>query len=433
VGERNLRLLYAGRALRSFSTAFLTVVFPLELAAEGHSAAAIGAVLTGGALLSAVLMVGVGLGGDRFGRRPMLVGLGVLGALGGLGLALSGNLAVAVLASGLGGVGRGGGAGSGGAWGPFFTAEQPILAGSVPAERRTAAFGALGFIGVLAGAAGSLVAFVPDLVHGAGWSLLAGYRVVFVLGAAVSAGAALVSLPLREPDRGPRPRDEGARAGSGSASAGQAAGQAGGPPGGQAVLSTRQLIGRLALTNSLNGFGIGFLGPLLTYWFHVRYGAGSGEIGALYTVVNLVTALPFLWSARIARRLGAVRTVVATRAASVAVLVLITAMPDFVLAGLLFSLRMALNSLGLPARQSYTMGVAAPQRRGTVAALGTLPSLATASVSPAVGGALMEVFLDAPLVGAALFMGANTVAYYLAFRRSPPPEEMGASTGPPAA
>ena len=402
--EGNLVWLYAGRALRSCSTAFLGIVFPLYLAARGESSTAVGVVLTASAAVSALLILAVGLVGDRFGRRRVLIALGLLGAAGGVVLALFSNPVLLVLASGLAGVGRGGGAGGGGAFGPFFPAEQPLLAASVRPDRRTAAFGRIGFVGVLTGALGSLVALVPGQLHGAGWSILAADRLLFVVGAAVSLWVVVVSLPIREPPPPGRPqRSRATRDPS--------------------TLTTRQLIGRLGLTNALNGFGFGFLGPLLTYWFHTRFGAGAAAVGALYTVANLLSALPYLGAHRLTRRLGAVRTVVATRSASVVALLAMAAAPSFLVAAALLSVRTMFNSLGLPARQSYTMGVADERRRGTVAALGALPSMFTSSVSPVVGGALMGLFVDVPIVGAALFMGANTLTYYLAFRHAPLPEE----------
>jgi MFS family permease len=413
--RHNLRWLYTGRALRSFATAFLTVVFPLYLAGEHLSSLAVGAILTAGGVASAGLMAVVGIAGDRFGRRSMLVGLGAAGVVGSVAMAATGNPVVLTVANGFGGVGRGGGAGSGGAWGPFFPAEQPLLAESVPAEQRTTAFGRISFVGVLAGAAGSLVAFVPGILHAHGVSLVSSYRLVFLFGALCSAGVIVVSLPLRE-RLAPRVRPTSVP----ERFAAPAEAPAASAPG---TLSTRQLVGRLGLTNALNGLGFGFLGPLLTYWFHVRFGAGPTELAALYTVVNLVSALPYLGSAILARRLGAVRTVVWTRTVSVLLLLAMAAVPTFALAGLLFGLRMAVNSLSIPARQSFAMGVADERRRGTVAALGSLPSMVTASISPIVGGALMEELLATPLLGAALFMGANTIAYYLAFRRTIPPEE----------
>ncbi|MGH9291633.1 MAG: MFS transporter, partial [Acidimicrobiales bacterium] len=400
----NLRWLYASRAVRSFSTAFLTVVFPLYLATEGYSSTKIGLVLTVGGFISAGLVLAVGLGGDRIGRRRMLLWVAALGVVGGVGLAVSTELAVVMLANGLCGVGRGGGAGSGGSWGPVFPAEQPLLAASATPRSRTAVFGRISFIGVAAGALGSLVAWVPEILHHYGWSWGASYRLVFVLGAVFSVALLVVVLPIREQ----RPEPAGVTGEQATT----------GPR-----LSTRQLLARLATVNTLNGFGFGFLGPLLTYWFHVRYGVGPGVIGVLYTVINLITMFPYLAASRLARRLGAVRTVVVTRAVGLVFLLAMVWTPTFLLAGVAYGLRMAANSLGMPARQSYVMGVAEERRRSTVSAVGSLPSQLSSSVSPLVGGALMGAFLEVPIVGAVLFMAANTVGFYLSFRHYRPPEE----------
>lgn len=407
---RNLPWLYAGRVLRSFSTSFLGVIFPLYLAQAGYSSVGVGTVLTLGSLIIAVLVVGVGLVGDRIGRRLVLVSLGLLGAAGGALLAMSAAPVLVTVASGLAGIGRGGGVGGGGAWGPFFPAEQPLLAASIPAEKRTAAFGKVGFLGVLGGTAGSLAAVAPTWLHTAGWSWLSAYRLLFGLIAVASLMVAALSLPLRDPPavrRPQRPADPARSPASHRA----------------ASLSTRELIGRLALTNGINGLAIGCMGPILVYWFHRRYGVGPGEVGVVYAVANLASALPQLGAARLAGRLGAVRAVVTSRALSAAFLLSMVWMPTFGLAAAAFLIRSVLNSVSGPTRQSYVMGVAAERQRGTVAALGALPSQVTASISPAAAGALMRSFLDTPVWGAALFVWANALTFWLSFRHAPPPEE----------
>lgn len=398
--------------MRSFSTAFLSVVFPLYLAQRHESAATVGMVLTVGSVVGAGLVLAVGLAADRIGRRPVLVAVGLLGAAGAAALAVSTNLAVVIVASGLGGVGRGGGAGSGGAFGPFFPAEQPLLAASVAPGERTRAFGRMSFIGGVASAVGSLVAGLPSVLHHAGMSWTAAYQVLFLVGAVGSLLVAAASLPLREARRSaPAP---GAAPATSAAPAG---------------MSTRQLTGRLGLTNALNGFGFGFVGPLLTYWFHVRYGVGPAEMGVLFTAVNLVSAVPYLGAHHLTNRFGTVWTVVLARSAGLLMLLAMAAAPTFTVAGVLLCLRIGFNSLSVPARQSFAMGAADERRRGAVAAFTTLPSMVTSSASPVIGGALMGTFVDAPIIGAFVFMGANVVVYYYAFRDATLPEE-GATRSP---
>jgi MFS family permease len=396
--ERNIGWLYAGRALRSCATAFLAIVFPLYLAARGDSSTAIGVILTSSAAISALLVLAVGLVGDRFGRRLVLICLGLLGVAGGVVLAFFSNPVLLVVASGLAGVGRGGGAGGGGAWGPFFPAEQPLLSASVPPARRTSTFGRIGFVGVVSGALGSLIALVPGHLRAAGWQMLRADQLLFLVAAGISLCAVVVTVPIREPRR---------------ATGGDRAATAQAP----ASLTTRQLIRRLWLTNAINGFGFGFLGPVLVYWFHRRFGAGTGEIGLLFTIANLFAALPYLGASRLVDRLGSVRTVVFSRGASIVALLLMAWLPTFDLVAAFFVLRSGITSVSIPARQSYVMGVADERRRGTVAAVGALPSQITSSASPAIAGALMVIVLDAPIYLASFFLAVNAYVYWLSFRR----------------
>lgn len=394
--NRNLQWIYIGRALRSFITAFLTVIFPLYLAHVGYSASRIGLILALSGAITVVLVAAVGLFADFYGRRRAIIGLALLAAVGGLVMGLSHAFFWAVLASGLGGVGRGGGAGSGGSWGPVFPAEQPLVTDSVSPERRTWAFGRISFIGVLAGAAGSLVAGVPDVLHHAGWSFVAGYRLLFLVSAVLSLGMVAVSLPIKE--RPPQADDTEDT-----------------PP----PIPLKTLMGRLGMTNALNGLGFGFLGPLLTYWFYRRFGVGSAEIGALYTLINLAAAFPYLWSSVLAKRLGAVKTVTVTRGVGLLMMLLMVFMPNFALAGFFYLLRMVFNSLGMPARQSFVMGVSESRYRSRVSAFSSLPSQITSMITPAVGGALMESVLDTPIYGAVFFMTLNLVTYWWSFRNVP--------------
>lgn len=402
-GTHNVFWLYAGRALRSFATAFLTVAFPLYLAQVGYDSGRIGLVVTLSTLVTAALVTVVGILSDRVGRKFVLVVLGLLALFGSIGIAISTATLWVAFVSGISGIGRGGGAGSGGSWGPVFPAEQPLLTSAVPPQQRNTVFSRIAFVGVLAGAGGSLVAALPRLLHSDGFSWIAAYRWLFYLSAALAVLMVAATIPLRE---------ERVAAPSPVPSAK-----------GEPTLGASGFLGRLSLTNALNGLGFGFLGPLLTYWFHARFGVGPATLGTLYAITNLVAALPYLGAARLAQRFGSVWSTTVTRAVSVLMLLAMAVAPTYALAGLAYVLRMAFNSVSIPLRQSFVMGVSRADQRGRVAAFSMLPSQLTSTISPVVGGELMQSFLDTPLIGAAVFMTANFVLYYLFFRDLHPPEE----------
>jgi MFS family permease len=399
----DLEYLFAGRALRSLSQGYLAIIVPLFLATLGYRPVQIGIVFTAGSFGSMVLTAAVGFLADRWGRKTLLIALGILTAVSGIAFALAPNFWVLIIAAAAGTIGRGGNAGSGGAFGPYFPAEQALIAEHAGDVHRTTAFGAVSLVGVLAGAAGSLVATTPSLLHTlTGTSMIAGDRILFYLTAVLGIAMAIVILPVREAPRPPR---------------------AAGAP--RLSRSTRHVLVRFLITNATNGLAIGMLGPVLVYWLHLRYGATSGQLGTLFFITNIAAAPSYLASGRLARKLGAVRAVVAARTIAVGLLALIPLMPTFVLAAAVFLLRTLVNVLSAPIRQSYLMGVVDPADRSTAAGLSNLPLQACSTVGPTLAGQLMEItWLGLPLELAAALQGVNAVLYYVFFRDIRPPEEL---------
>lgn len=405
--NRDLTLLFAGRGIRSLTQGYLTIVVPLYLAALGYSAVQLGLVFTAASIGSAILAAAVGMLSDRYGRKTFLVILALLTAIGGLVFAASTSFLVLLVAGAVTTIGRGGGAGSGGAWGPYYPAEQALLAEHVDDRNRTAVFGATSFVGVLAGAIGSLLAVIPSLLHATlGLTTLDGERVLFALTIVFGIAMAVVVLPVRDTRQaaGPGARSKARR--------------------GSLSPETVRTILKFMATNATNGLAIGFLGPIMVYWFYRRYGVGTAELGGLFTLVNLATAPSYLYAARIARRLGAVNAVVATRAVSVAMLVFLPLMPTYALAAVLMLARMVTNTLSNPIRQSYLMAVVPREERSTAAGFSNLPTQVFSSLGPTLAGFIMQsLSLDMPFELAALFQGINAALYYTFFHGIKPPEE----------
>jgi MFS family permease len=398
---RDVVLLLSGRALRSLTQGFLTVLVPIYLARQGYTATRVGIVFTAGAVGSILLTAVVGLVADRIGRKPLLIALGASSAVAALGFALTTSYPILLIAAACGTIGRGGGAGSSGAFGPYYPAEQPLLAEQTRDVDRTHVFGVVAVVGVLAGALGSLTAGVPTLLSRTiGTSEAAGARVLFFAAAVLSVGMALVVVPVREPP--PKPRRAGQRLHA----------------------ATWNVLWRFLITNATNGLAVGMLGPVLVYWFHVRFGATAAELGTLYFLANVLAAPSNLMAARVARRLGTVRAVVTLRAIAVTLMAIMALAPTFVLAGALFLLRTQVNTMANPMRQSFLMGMVDPGDRSTAAGLSNLPLQVLSSAGPTIAGQLMQsVWVSLPLELAAGLQAVNTLLYHAFFHRMRLPEE----------
>ncbi len=392
----------AGRALAG-------IVVPIYLAESGFSAVALAAYVLAVALVSAGLSTAIGTTADAVGRRIFLVVLPLMTAAAAVVFALVRDPAALVVAGALGSFGRGAGAGAG-AIGPYQPAESAYVTDEVPPAARNRAFGRLASASALGATVGSLLALsAPRHAHGAA---LADFRVAFVLIALTSAVAGLAALWL---DEAPRPTN-------GNRSRMRP----------HWPVRSRWLLYRLWVTNSLNGVAVGMFGPFLTYWLYRRYDVGPATVGVLYAIINVATIASTLSAAGLARRWGLVRTVTVVRVAQAVLLVPMVLAPTFWWAGAVYFVRMVVQRIGMPLRQSYGLALADPDERASVAALSNLPSQVSMAVSPLLTGYLFdEVSLSLPFEIAAALQLANAGSFWLLFRHHPPSEERVEPEPPP--
>ncbi|MDA8290427.1 MAG: MFS transporter [Actinomycetota bacterium] len=409
--DRNLRVVLAARAAMSVARAVASVVTALYLAAIGFTGIEIGVLFVAVTVAAALMSTTVGVLADRWGRKPFLVAVPLLACAAGVAFAEVRATSVLFVAASLGSFGRGSGAGAGSV-GPYQPAESALVADGVDGARRSAAFGRLAFASTLGALVGGLLAeVVRTTPHMRASAATAAYRPAFLLAAALAAVAGLLALLVREPPR-PRTRDGGVRW--------------------QWPRRSWPALWRFWVTNATNGAAVGLFGPFVSYWLYRRYGATPAVVGELFAVVNVGSLASPLAASRIAGRLGTVRAIGIVRALGGVLLVPMVLAPTISVAGAVYFVRMVLQRVGLPLRQSFTQDMADPEERATVAALSNLPAQVTQAGSQALAGYLFdEVSLSAPFEIAAVLQVANAALYPLLFSLRPPrpvdgPQQRGA-------
>lgn len=415
----DLAWLFVLRVLRSVAQGYLGIIVPLYMVALGYNAIALGEMLAVSALVAAGLSTTTGMLADRFGRKNFIAIISLLVVVGAVGFGLSSSLVWLIVWGAIGSIGRGG-AMAGGAWGAFYPAIQALIADCTDDYNRTKVFGAFSFVGVLSGAAGSLLAGLPVLLeHVAGVPILEGYRALFMLAAVFGAAMALAVIPVRETHALELAAARAER---------QQGVESAGPVRPRLYGLSREswrLVVRFMVTNSTNGLAIGMLGPIVVYWFYRRFGVTAADLATMFFVLNLVASVPYLMAGRVAMALGTVRSVVVTRTVSTALLFGVVLMPTFVWAAVLYGVRMIFNVLSIPARQSYLMGVIDPSERSTASGFANFPSQIGSAAGPYMAGYFMEhIALSLPLEFAAVMQGLNTALYWIFFRNVHPPEEL---------
>lgn len=406
----------------SVGRALAGVVTPIYLALEGFNAFELSEYVLVVALCAAGLSAVVGLWSDQVGRRPFLVGMPMLTAIAGGVFAFSGSVPMMFVFGALGSFGRGAGAGAG-AVGPYQPAESAFVTDLVDSQFRNAAFGRLASASAAGSTLGGLLALLVSAAHLHGAAATAAFRPAFLAIAATSAVAGLAAIWLVEPAP---PRSSRARSVPGGTRRDGRARRWSLPR------KSRWLLYRLWATNTVNGLAVGMFGPFVTYWFFRRYGASAAEVGVLFAVINVVSMVSTLSAAGLARRWGLVRTTSLVRTAQALLLVPMVLSPSFALAGAVYLVRMVVQRIGMPLRQSYAIGLADPGERAAVAALSNLPSQIAMAGSPLLTGYLFdEVSLSLPFEIAAVLQFANAASFWVLFRKHPPEEERHRSAPPP--
>ncbi|HUF20253.1 MAG TPA: MFS transporter [Burkholderiales bacterium] len=392
-----LRLLCTA-TLRSFATGMGAVLLGIYLAQRGVSLAQIGIVLSAGLAGGFAAMLLVSLRADRWGRRRILVALSLLGATGGVLLALADTLPLALAAAVLGmvnGTGRDRGAAS--------VLEQAILPQFTGDRQRTMGFARYNLLQSLGQAFGALAAGLPILLQNSlGLDVVASMQAAFLFYSVLLGATCLLYLGLspavETPPRAVAPT---------------------------VSPETRRTLRRISGLFAIDSIAGGFLGSaLIAYFFFERFGVGAGTIGALFFLAGLLNAVSHLVAAWLAARIGLVNTMVFTHIPSSLILVAVGFAPSFAIAAALYLLREALVEMDVPTRQSYVMAVVRPEERTFASGVTNLVRLGGWAVSPSIAGLLMQgLSLATPLfVGASLKIGYDLLLY-AAFRKLKPPEE----------
>ena len=391
---RTTRLLIATRFVRSIGQGALAVDLSLYLRALGWSAVAISAVLSVALLAGVVLTLLAGPLSDRGGRRRFLFAYEAAQVCAGLAALLSAQPVILWAAVVVGGFGRGGN----GAAGPFAPVEQAWLAQAVSPLRRGPIYSLSAACGFLGNAAGALSAALPAQLNGVLPGSLA-YRPLFLLSALGS--LLCCALILRTPDTEAVPRH---------------ASPAPEPAAHGIDWQENRMVLRLMIANVMNGAGVGATGPLIAYWFAIRFGEGPGQIGPLMAGGFLMAAVASVTTGWLSKWFGIVRAVVAMRLVGLALLIALPFAPSFGVAAVLYVLRGMFNRGTTGARSALSVSLVRPQRRGFAASMANVSMQVPRSVSPLLTGFLFAAGdLALPFFIGAAFQGAYLAFYYWSF------------------
>ena len=397
-------LFFGTRMARMFAYGAVSVILVLYLVQRGLGEASIGLLLTLTLLGDTAISLWLTTQADRIGRRRTLLAGAALMVAAGAVFAATGNVPLLLAAATVGVISP-----SGYEVGPFLAIEQAGLTQLVSPERRTSVFAWYNLCGSFATALGAAAAgLLAQARMGAGGTALDGYRAVLMLYAALGLVLALAFgflSPVVEPPRASR---DGL--------------------GGWGLGRSRRAVVRLSALFSLDAFGGGFVvQSVVAYWLHLRFQVPPAALGAIFFATNLLAGISALLAARLAPRIGLIRTMVFSHIPSNLLLVLVPLMPNLPLAIAVLLLRCSISQMDVPARQSYTMGLVDPEERSAAAGITGVARTTGAALSPGLASAMVAsaAWMSVPFFLAGSLKLVYDLLLYRGFRHHPVQDESG--------
>ena len=138
---------------------------------------------------------------------------------------------------------------------------------------------------------------------------------------------------------------------------------------------------------SLDSAGSGFVvTSLLVLWLHLRFDLSAGTTAAVFFAVGMLSRLLAAARARLATRLGLIRTMVFTHLPASAAPVLAAFAPNGTVAIALLLVRALFSQMDVPARQSFVMAVVPADERAAASSVTNVPRSLAAAATPLLAG-----------------------------------------------
>jgi len=393
----------AARGVRAFGDGFVALLLPIYLLDLGFGALAIGAIVCGTLVGTALLTLWVGIIANRHSRRRLLLAASLLMAATGIGFAITTAFSPLLVIAFVGTMNPTSGDAS-----VFLPLEQTVLTQTVDPRRRTALFARYSLIGSVAGALGVLAAAAPDLAaNWAGCTRAAVTQLMFGFYGMLAIVALLLYRPLSP--------------------AVEATSEVSHAP----LHQSRRLVYRMAALFGMDSFGTGFLvQSLLALWLYQAFAISVTTAASILFWSSICSAISYLVAVPIAARIGLINTMVFTHLPSNILLILIPFAPDLTTAIGLLLARSLLSQMDVPTRSSYVMAVVTPDERPAAASITAVPKTFAWAAGSMISGYLLTLSTFGwPLLIAGMVKGTYDILLLIKFQKVRPPEEAGAPAG----
>jgi MFS family permease len=377
---REATLIVLASSVSSFYWGVYTVVTGVFFPQVGFTDVQVGSLYSVNGATSALLGIPLSMLSDRYGRKKgMLIGIALVG--GSFFIYASTisyfHLLFASFISGLG-------------FGLFFPSSTALLAERTTEAKRTVAFSLSFFVSTATGTLGTAFSIIPAILRSFGVGLVSSYQTIYALTGVIFLFGMIPALFIKESTTTP----------NGLSLPRKSAG----------------FIVRFSLANILVGLGAGLIIPIFSLWFFIKFRYDETLLAPLNAIATLATALAGLLAPRLADWLGDVPSFLMVEALGICVLLIMPSTNSFPILGVLFVVRQFLANMASPVISSFYMTHVDPNERAAASAISGTSWNFPNSLTPAVGGFLMQnVSVDLPLYLCATSYACSVLLMYRFF------------------
>nr|WP_267894119.1 MFS transporter [Thermodesulfobium acidiphilum] len=377
----------------------LLIDFPLYLHHIGWNAISIGALFSASLFINGILSFIFGLTAGKYDKKKFILGFQIILILcATIALLTSNNLLLGGVAI-IGGFGRSGMGGSG----PFAVIEVSWLNDLIKYSKKSAIFSlnnSLIFCGM---SIGTMIATIPEFLSKfvtldlafrsifltiIFWNIICFYLIAKVKNNSITQSNNIDknSERMKNIDKNINKREN------------------------------KNLLLLFAL-NLLNGISLGFIMPLLPYWFKLKFNSNAFDLGIIFTISLFMTSLSSIISIYVVKKIGAAKTVIFMRFGGLISLVLMIYSPSSLLAAFFYILRSFLNRGNIGARQALVTSIT--RNKATLAlSINNFSQILSLSIGPFITGIFFahKDYITPFIVGAA-FQTFYLVCFYMFFKK----------------
>jgi len=374
---------------------FFTDISYFLTSVQGLSYEFMGIVVTVMGISTFAASVPLGMVADKYGRKKMLIVGNVLASIMMAVFGLTTNPAILLSAAIFEGISEA----------ALSVSSGALLAEKAEASQRTSVFSLYGFAQSIAFGVGGLA--IPGVVifEMLGFTNKTSHALLFATFASFSLVSTLILLKVNESKR---PKKTKEKSGAGK----------------HVHKESRGILAKYVFTGAIIAFGAGMVVPLMTAWLKLQYGLSDSISGIILGIASLVIGVATLASPLIAKKIGLVKAIVVTQAASTLFMFATPLFSSYLIASSIYTVRAFLMNMASPLSQSMIMGLVEEDERGAAsginAALWRLPN----AMSTFVGAYLMGIGqLAAPFFIASILYAVSILLFWRFFRKIKMPEE----------